>query len=83
MACGVLQPSSSPVAGTYSLLLQVPGTYFDAMNSQTKLGKAVRAAVEELEHLGDLVRAGSTDARCWLMMREADESGWCYLSNPW
>lgn len=53
------------------------------MNSQTKLGKAVRAAVEELEHLGDLVRAGSTDARCWLMMREADESGWCYLSNPW
>lgn len=33
---------------------EVPGTYFDAMNSQTKLGKAVRAAVEELEHLGDL-----------------------------
>jgi hypothetical protein len=29
------------------------------MNSQTKLGKAVRAAVEELEHLGDLVRAGN------------------------
>ncbi|KAF6259273.1 hypothetical protein COO60DRAFT_1700912 [Scenedesmus sp. NREL 46B-D3] len=34
--------------------VEVPGTYFDAMNSQTKLGKAVRAAVEELEHLGDL-----------------------------
>jgi hypothetical protein len=39
---------------------QVPGTYFDAMNSQTKLGKAVRAAVEELEHLGDLVRNHSS-----------------------
>eukprot|EP00882_Tetradesmus_deserticola_P001876 GHRQ01002012.1.p1 GENE.GHRQ01002012.1~~GHRQ01002012.1.p1 ORF type:complete len:189 (+),score=72.75 GHRQ01002012.1:71-568(+) len=34
--------------------VEVPGTYFDAMNSQTKLGKAVRAAVEELEHLGEL-----------------------------
>lgn len=34
--------------------IEIPGTYFDAMNSQTKLGKAVRAAVEELEHLGDL-----------------------------
>jgi hypothetical protein len=30
------------------------------MNSQTKLGKAVRAAVEELEHLGDLVRTRSS-----------------------
>jgi len=38
------------------LLLQIPGTYMDAMNSNTKLGKAVRAAVEELEYLGDLVR---------------------------
>jgi hypothetical protein len=34
----------------------VPGTYFDALNSNTKLGKAVKAAVEELEHLGGLVR---------------------------
>jgi hypothetical protein len=33
------------------------------MNSQTKLGKAVRAAVEELEHLGDLVRPGSSDIK--------------------
>lgn len=33
---------------------EVPGTYMDAMSSQTKLGKAVKAAVEELEHLGNL-----------------------------
>lgn len=37
-------------------LLQVPGTYFDALNGNTKLGKAVKAAVAELEHLGELVR---------------------------
>jgi len=33
---------------------QVPGTYFDALNRNTKLGKAVAAAVNELEHLNDL-----------------------------
>lgn len=33
----------------------MPGTLFDAYQAQTKLGKAVKAAVEELEHLGGLV----------------------------
>ncbi|KXZ52095.1 hypothetical protein GPECTOR_10g1118 [Gonium pectorale] len=33
---------------------EVPGTYFDALNPQTKLGKAVRAAVDELNHLNAL-----------------------------
>lgn len=44
------------------LSVQVPGTYMDAMSSQTKLGKAVKAAVEELEHLGNLVGASGTAA---------------------
>jgi hypothetical protein len=35
----------------------VPGNYFDALNRNTKLGKAVAAAVEELDHLNDMVRA--------------------------
>ncbi|GIL93014.1 hypothetical protein Vretimale_15448 [Volvox reticuliferus] len=30
---------------------EVPGTYLDALNPNTKLGKAVRAAVDELNHL--------------------------------
>lgn len=33
----------------------------DAMSSQTKLGKAVKAAVEELEHLGNMVRRDDMD----------------------
>jgi len=33
---------------------EVPGTYWDALNGNTKLGKAVRAACEELEHLNEL-----------------------------
>lgn len=33
----------------------VPGSYEDALNGNTKLGKAVRAACAELEHLNDLV----------------------------
>ncbi|KAG2439404.1 hypothetical protein HXX76_004761 [Chlamydomonas incerta] len=31
--------------------VEVPGNYFDAMDPKTKLGKAVRAAVDELNHL--------------------------------
>ncbi|GFH07163.1 predicted protein [Haematococcus lacustris] len=34
----------------------VPGGYEEAMNSNTKLGKAVRAAVSELSHLNTLER---------------------------
>lgn len=30
---------------------EVPGSYFDALNPNTKLGKAVRAACDELQHL--------------------------------
>jgi hypothetical protein len=37
------------------IVLQVPGTYFDALNPNTKLGKAVRAAVDELNHLNSMV----------------------------
>ncbi|KAG2502045.1 hypothetical protein HYH03_000539 [Edaphochlamys debaryana] len=33
---------------------EVPGTYFDALNPQTKLGKAVKAAVEEINTLNAL-----------------------------
>jgi hypothetical protein len=40
---------------TVYVSLQVPGNYFDAVTSTTKLGKAVKAAVQELEHLGNLV----------------------------
>lgn len=32
----------------------VAGGYFEAMNGNTKLGKAVRSACDELEHLGSL-----------------------------
>ncbi len=39
--------------------VQVPGTYFDALNPNTKLGKAVRAACDELSHLSALVRNGA------------------------
>ncbi|GIL67318.1 hypothetical protein Vafri_20721 [Volvox africanus] len=31
--------------------VEVPGSYMDALNPNTKLGKAVRAAVDELNHL--------------------------------
>ncbi|KIZ00522.1 hypothetical protein MNEG_7439 [Monoraphidium neglectum] len=37
---------------------EVPGTYFDALNRNTKLGKAVASAVDELEHLNDMVGRG-------------------------
>lgn len=43
---------------------QVPGTYFDALNRNTKLGKAVAAAVDELEHLNDMVRCQRGLAAC-------------------
>ena len=36
----------------------MPGTYFDALNPNTKLGKAVRAACDELGHLNGMVRGG-------------------------
>ncbi len=36
---------------------QVPGSYFDALNGNTKLGKAVRAACDELEHLNSMVKS--------------------------
>lgn len=60
------QPSSSDAAAAdddadFEGLLpeedvEVPGTYFDALNKNTKLGKAVAAAIDELEHLGGMVR---------------------------
>eukprot|EP00877_Chromochloris_zofingiensis_P006683 jgi/Chrzof1/2268/Cz11g09080.t1 len=34
---------------------EIPGNYLDAMTSNTKLGKAVKAATEELEHLNSMV----------------------------
>ncbi|GBF92042.1 hypothetical protein Rsub_04389 [Raphidocelis subcapitata] len=34
--------------------VEVPGTYFDALNRNTRLGKAVAAAVDELEHLNKM-----------------------------
>ncbi|KAI8469377.1 MAG: hypothetical protein J3K34DRAFT_423842 [Monoraphidium minutum] len=34
--------------------VEVPGTYFDALNRNTRLGKAVAAAVDELEHLSGM-----------------------------
>jgi hypothetical protein len=37
--------------------MQVPGAFEEAMNGQTKLGKAVRAACSELKTLNELVRA--------------------------
>jgi hypothetical protein len=62
------QPSSSDAAAAddaadFEGLLpeedvEVPGTYFDALNKNTKLGKAVAAAIDELEHLGGMVRFG-------------------------
>ncbi len=33
----------------------MPGGYFDALNPNTKLGKAVRAACDELQHLNAMV----------------------------
>lgn len=36
----------------------VPGTYRDALNGNTRLGKAVRAACAELDTLNNMVRAG-------------------------
>ncbi|EFJ52872.1 hypothetical protein VOLCADRAFT_86282 [Volvox carteri f. nagariensis] len=39
--------------------MEVPGTYLDALNPNTKLGKAVRAAVDELNHLNALAAARS------------------------
>lgn len=37
----------------------MPGNYDDATNPNSKLGKAVKAACQELEQLNDLVRACS------------------------
>ncbi|GLC40950.1 hypothetical protein PLESTB_000963300 [Pleodorina starrii] len=34
--------------------VEVPGGYMDALNPNTKLGKAVRAAVDELNHLNSM-----------------------------
>jgi hypothetical protein len=48
-------PTPSPHAHAPSSPPQVPGNYFDALNRNTKLGKAVAAAVEELDHLNDMV----------------------------
>lgn len=49
-------PSSSQQAEDFVGLapeddVEVPGTYFDALNPNTKLGKAIRAACDELNHL--------------------------------
>jgi hypothetical protein len=49
----VAEPAANPAPGP-----QVPGTYFDALNRNTKLGKAVASAVDELEHLNDMVGRG-------------------------
>lgn len=52
----------TPTALPHHVLPQVPGNYFDAMDPKTKLGKAVRAAVDELNHLNAMVRsAGSNE----------------------
>ncbi len=45
-------------------VLQVPGTYMDALNPQSKLGKAIKGAVQELEQLNDMV-----GALCNLLLR--------------
>jgi hypothetical protein len=42
----------------------VPGDYWDALNGNTKLGKAVKAAVQELEHLGTLVSRPNAHRSC-------------------
>ncbi|PNW82070.1 hypothetical protein CHLRE_06g272500v5 [Chlamydomonas reinhardtii] len=48
-------PAGAPAEEFQGLLpdedAEVPGNYFDAMDPKTKLGKAVRAAVDELNHL--------------------------------
>lgn len=36
--------------------MQVPGGANDSLSSNTELGKAVRSATDELEHLGNMVR---------------------------
>jgi hypothetical protein len=41
---------------------QVPGTYQDAVNPNTKLGKVVKAACEELDTLGKMVRTRGATA---------------------
>lgn len=40
-----------------TLLIQVPGSYYDALNGNTRLGKAVRAACDELNSLNNLASA--------------------------
>eukprot|EP00879_Flechtneria_rotunda_P000881 GHRR01001008.1.p1 GENE.GHRR01001008.1~~GHRR01001008.1.p1 ORF type:complete len:139 (+),score=34.83 GHRR01001008.1:126-542(+) len=59
---------------------EVPGNYIDAMNSNTKLGKAVRAAIEELEHLGDL----ETEVlqQCDDLLKKLGMNGSIFGSNP-
>lgn len=49
-----------------SLLLQVPGTYMDAMSGNTPLGKAIRGACEELDTLGSLERDTLNEAEALL-----------------
>ncbi|GAX85203.1 hypothetical protein CEUSTIGMA_g12623.t1 [Chlamydomonas eustigma] len=34
--------------------IEVPGSYFDALNGNTRLGKAIRSACDELEHLNTM-----------------------------
>jgi len=52
--CPILYKNSTHTA--LHSVVQIAGTYQDAMSGNTKLGKAVRAAVEELETLNNLVR---------------------------
>ena len=54
----------------------MPGTYFDAMTAGTKLGKAIRAACDELDHLGGMVRRAARALLCAVC-------GWCVCALCW
>jgi hypothetical protein len=67
--------------------VQVPGSYADAMNGNTRLGKAVRSACKELGTLNSLVRAHCTIIQLyqyitclWPMMRHAN---WRNAGRSW
>jgi hypothetical protein len=53
----------------------VPGTYFDALNTRTKLGKAVSAACKELDHLNDMVRPAGV-LGLWALLAAGEGARW-------
>ena len=59
---GHLAPPSPLLSGVNALLppvcVQVPGSYFDALNGNTRLGKAVRSACDEIELINQQVGRG-------------------------